>query len=79
MVVQRPLGIVFYGTGAVEGADIDLYFNIVERAMRPIALNRKNALFAGSDEVPRNWAMLASLIETCKLHASIRKRISPTC
>ena len=32
-----------------------------------IALNRKNALFAGSDE-GRNWAMLASLIETCKLH-----------
>ena len=36
--------------------------------MRPIALNRKNALFAGSDEGAENWAMLASLIETCKLH-----------
>ena len=33
-----------------------------------IALNRKNALFAGSDEGAENWAMLASLIETCKLH-----------
>jgi transposase len=33
-----------------------------------IALNRKNALFAGSDEGAQNWAMLASLIETCKLH-----------
>ena len=32
-----------------------------------IALNRKNALFAGSDEGAENWAMLASLIETCKL------------
>jgi DNA ligase (NAD+) len=28
MVAQRPLGIVFYGTGAVEGADIDLHSNI---------------------------------------------------
>jgi hypothetical protein len=26
-----------------------------------IALNRKNALFAGSDEGAENWAMLASL------------------
>ena len=36
--------------------------------MRPITLTRKNALFAGSDEGAENWAVLASLIETCKLH-----------
>jgi hypothetical protein len=36
---------------------------------RMIALSRKNALFAGGDEGAENWAMLASLIETCKLHA----------
>ena len=29
---------------------IEINSNTVERAMRPIALNRKNALFAGSDE-----------------------------
>ena len=28
MVAQRPLGIVFYGTGAVEGADLDLHSKI---------------------------------------------------
>ena len=39
-----------------------------ERAMRPIALNRKNALFAGSDEGAEHWAILATLIECCKLH-----------
>ena len=33
-----------------------------------IAPSRKNALFAGSDEGAENWAMLASLIESCKLH-----------
>ncbi len=37
--------------------------------IRPIALNRKNALFAGHDAGAQNWAMLASLIETCKLNA----------
>ena len=34
-----------------------------------IALNRKNAHFAGSDEGGANWAIIASLIETCKLNA----------
>ena len=37
--------------------------------MRPVALSRKNSLFAGSDEGGENWAGLASLIETCKLNA----------
>jgi len=32
-------------------------------------LNRKNALFAGSDEGGANWAIIASLIETAKLNA----------
>jgi transposase len=47
---------------------IELDSNTVERAMRPVALSRKNSLFAGSDEGGANWAALASLIETCKLH-----------
>ncbi len=40
---------------------------MVERTIRPIALNRKNALFAGSDGGGEHWAVIASLIETCKL------------
>jgi transposase len=47
---------------------IELDTNIVERSMRPVALTRKNALFAGHDDGAENWAMLASLIETAKLH-----------
>lgn len=47
---------------------IDLDSNIVERSMRPQALTRKNALFAGHDDGATNWAVLASLIETCKLN-----------
>ena len=34
-----------------------------------IALNRKNALFAGPDGGAEHWAVIASLIETCKLIA----------
>ena len=43
--------------------------NPVENTIRPITLNRKNALFAGHDEGGRTWARMASLIETCKLNA----------
>jgi len=48
---------------------IDLDSNLVERSIRPLALNRKNALFAGSDEGGDNWAVIATLIECCKLNA----------
>jgi transposase len=52
----------------LEDGRIEIDTNVVERSMRPIALNRKNALFAGHDAGAENWACLASLIETCKLN-----------
>lgn len=48
---------------------IEIDNNSVERTIRPIALNRKNALFAGHDAGAENWATIASLVETCKLNA----------
>jgi len=48
---------------------VEIDNNSVERTIRPIALSRKNALFAGHEAGAQNWAMLASLIETCKLNA----------
>ena len=47
---------------------VELDTNIVERGIRPIVLNRKNALFAGHDQGAENWALIASLVETCKLN-----------
>ena len=47
---------------------VELDTNVVERAIRPLALNRKNSLFAGSDGGAGHWAVIASLIETCKLN-----------
>jgi transposase len=32
-----------------------------------MVLTRKNSLFAGSDGGAENWAITASIIETCKL------------
>jgi hypothetical protein len=53
----------------VDDGRIEIDSNVVERSLRPIALNRKNALFAGSDGGGEHWAIIASLIETCKLNA----------
>lgn len=64
-----------YGTSHWQGlchflddGRIEIDTNVVERSIRPIALSRKNALFAGSDEGGANWAIIASLIETAKLN-----------
>jgi transposase len=54
-------------TRFVDDGRIEIDSNTVERAIRPIALNRKNALFAGSDGGGEHWAVIASLVETCKL------------
>jgi transposase len=55
-------------TRFLDDGRIEIDSNTVERSIRPIALNRKNALFAGHDLGAENWAVLASLIETCKWH-----------
>ncbi|CAI9122400.1 IS66 family transposase [Brytella acorum] len=52
----------------VEDGRIDLDTNPVERAIRPVTLGRKNALFAGSEGGANRWAIVASLIETAKLN-----------
>lgn len=55
-------------TRFLDDGRIELDSNTVERAIRPLALNRKNALFAGSDDGGDHWAVIASLIETAKLN-----------
>lgn len=55
--------IVFLTDGRVE---VDS--NVVERTIRPIALGRRNALFAGSSRGAEAWAILSSIINTAKLH-----------
>jgi transposase len=56
-------------TRFLDDGRIEIDSNVVERSIRGIALNRKNALFAGSDGGAEHWAVVASLIETCKLNA----------
>ena len=55
--------LVFLDDGRVE-----MDTNTVERAIRPITLGRKNALFAGNDGGARHWAIALTLIQTAKLN-----------
>jgi len=42
--------------------------NLVENVIRPVALGRKNYMFAGSHEAAQWAAMIYSFMATCKLH-----------
>jgi hypothetical protein len=42
--------------------------NLIENAIRPVAIGRKNYLFAGSHDGARRAAMLYSFMGTCKMH-----------
>jgi transposase len=55
-------------TRFLEDGRLELDTNAVENAIRPVALTRKNALFAGHEVGAENWALLASIIATCKLN-----------
>ena len=53
-----------YATNGMLGIDN----NPVENSIRPVAVGRKNYLFAGSHEAAQRSAMLYSLLGTCKMH-----------
>ena len=52
----------------LEDGRVEMDSNVVERAIRPVAISRKNALFAGSDGGARHWAIAMTLIQTAKLN-----------
>ena len=47
---------------------VEIDSNIVERAIRPQTITRKNALFAGSAGGGRTWATVATLLQTAKMN-----------
>jgi transposase len=52
----------------IDDGRLEMSNNAAERAIRPLALGRKNYLFAGSDEGGRRAAILYTLIETARLN-----------
>ena len=51
-----------------ENGMLNIDNNPVENSIRPVALGRKNYLFAGSHEAARRSGMLYSLLGTCKMN-----------
>lgn len=54
--------------GYVEAGRFHIDNNLIENTIRPVALGRKNYLFAGSHNGARNAAIIYSLLATCKLN-----------
>ena len=57
-------GLILY----LDDGRLEMDNNVVERAIRPVTVTRKNSLFAGSDDGARRWAIANTLIQTCKLN-----------
>lgn len=55
-------------TRFLEDGRLPIDNNLVENAIRPVALGRKNWLFAGSPEGASRMAIIYSLVATCKLN-----------
>lgn len=55
-------------TAYTKDGKLNIDNNKVENAIRPVAIGRKNYLFAGSHEAAQRSAILYSLLGTCKLH-----------
>jgi hypothetical protein len=52
----------------VEDGRFNIDNNLIENSIRPVALGRKNYLFAGSHDGAKNAAVTYSLLATCKLN-----------
>lgn len=55
-------------TAFLEDGRIEVDSNVVERSMKSVALTRKNSLFVGSAGGGKTFAVIASLVNTCKLN-----------
>lgn len=73
---KSPLGTAFaYCTNRwdallnyLKDGNLEIDNNNIENAIRPLALGRKNYLFAGSHDAAKNIAMYYSFFGTCKKH-----------
>jgi transposase len=73
---KSPLGIALQYTLArwdklkvyMDDGNLKIDNNLIENSIRPVAIGRKNYLFAGNHEAAQRSAMLYSLFATCKLH-----------
>lgn len=54
--------------GYIQDGKYEIDNNLIENAIRPLALGRKNYLFAGSHKAAQRAAMMYSFFATCKIN-----------
>lgn len=59
-------GLIPYLKNYTKYADAHIDNNVAERAVRPLAIGRKNWLFMGSDRGGRAGAIILSLVQSCR-------------
>jgi transposase len=52
----------------LEHGEVEIDNNLVENAIRPTAVGKKNWLFFGSEEAGQRSAVIYTLIGNCRLH-----------
>ena len=66
--ITYTLGLWERLTRYIENGQWEIDNNLVENSIRPVAIGRKNYLFAGSHEAARQAAMMYSFLGTCKIN-----------
>jgi len=59
-------GLIPYLKNYLKHPDAHIDNNVAERAIRPLAIGRKNWLFAGSEDGGKAAAVILSLVQTCR-------------
>ncbi|TNF45925.1 MAG: IS66 family transposase [Bacteroidetes bacterium] len=67
VAVNYTLGLWVRLKKYVDDGHLQIDNNLVENSIRPVALGRKNYLFAGSHDAAQRAAVVYSLLATCKL------------
>jgi transposase len=68
MAIQYTMGLWTRLRRYTSNGILEIDNNLIENKMRPVALGRKNYLFAGSHEAAQRSAMVYSFFATCLLH-----------
>ena len=66
--ITYTLGLWKRLTRYIENGQVEIDNNLIENSIRPVAIGRKNYLFAGSHEAAQQAAMIYSFLGTCKIN-----------
>jgi transposase len=66
--ITYTLGLWKRLTRYIENGQVEIDNNLIENSIRPVAIGRKNYLFAGSHEAAQQAAMMYSFLGTCKIN-----------